>query len=114
MEATCKWYGIHGYDYICVGPSNWCIGLICSVYCEICLFSPLQTFFHLCIPPKRYSQASLPKLTKNFQNRIIIFCLELCYSGEKYITTDAAIQHISKLILMIYEISVVQEIHISR
>ncbi len=59
MEATCKWYGIYGYCFICVGPSNWSIGLICSVYCEKCLFSPLQTIFRLCIPPERYRQASL-------------------------------------------------------
>ncbi len=27
----------------------------------------------------------------NFQNIIIMFCLELCYSMEKYITMDATI-----------------------
>ncbi len=41
---------------------------------------------------KRFSHASLPVFTKNFQNRIIMFCLELWYSREKYDTTDAAIQ----------------------
>jgi hypothetical protein len=37
----------------------------------------LQTILHLCIPKKRFSQS-----TTYFQNRIIMFCLELLYSAE--------------------------------
>jgi hypothetical protein len=35
---------------------------------------------------KRFNQVSLLKSVKYFQNRIIMFCLELSYSVEKYIT----------------------------
>jgi hypothetical protein len=42
---------------------------------------------------KGFSQASFLLSTKYFQNRIIMFCLELGYSVEKYnSTTDAASQ----------------------
>ena len=60
--------------------------------------------------PKKICQASLLISTKYFQNWIRMFCLELWYSVEKYICQHRE-QHISK---RNYEISVVQEIHISR
>ncbi len=49
------------------------------------LFAPyltttIQTIFHLCIPKKALAKIS----TKYFQNRIIMFCLELWFSVEKY------------------------------
>jgi hypothetical protein len=78
----------------------------------------LHAIFHLCIP-KKVSQASLLITTKHFQNRIIVLCLELWYSVEKYnsvtihrcshFSSQHGKQHISK---RNYEITSVQEIHI--
>ncbi len=59
---------------------------------------------------KRFSQASLQIPTKYFKSWIIMLCLELWYSVEKY-SWQHRDQHISK---RNYEITVVEEIHISR
>jgi hypothetical protein len=52
--------------------------------------------FSVYIFPKRiYSQASLLIPTKYFQNRIVIFCLELWYLVDKYSTVLNAVIHLS-------------------
>ncbi len=56
---------------------------------------------------KRFSQASLQISTKYFQSWIIMLCLELCYSVEKYSWKHEE-QHISK---RNNDITVVGEIH---
>ncbi len=90
-------------------PSYYPYALLQHIFGD--LFAPfftttLQTTFHLCIPKKALAKIS----TKYFHNRIIMFCLELWNSVDKY-SCHYREQHISTLN---YEITVVQGIHISR
>ncbi len=68
--------------------------------------------FFICVFPKRFCQASLPISTTYFKNKILMFCRELWCSEEKY---EYKMQPFSCYnSKRNYEITVVQEIHISR
>jgi len=81
-------------------------------------YGELQKFFHWYILKRDLTKPHFySNTTKYFQNKFILFCLELWYSGEKYSyrcshsACQHRQQHISK---RNYEISVVQEVHMSR
>ncbi len=91
----------------------------CSTYSKEVKYKTTlrQHCFLFMYSQKRFSHALLLISIKYFRNRITMFCLKLWYYVENYIILDAALQlshreqHISK---QNYEITVVQEIHISR
>ncbi len=89
--------------------------ILCMVCTEKVYFNKVTTHIlfkqiSFYVFPKRFSQASLLTLTTYFQNRIMMFCLELLYFVEKYSTRCSH----SAVIMGNKIFPVVHEIHISR
>ncbi len=77
-------------------------------------FSCTANNFTFMYSQKRFSQPSLLISTTYFQNRIIMFCLELLYSAENKMQSFGCQHREQHIYIPNYEITVVQEIHISR
>jgi len=77
-------------------------------------FSCTANNFTFMYSQKRFRQQSLLISTTYFQNRIIMFCLELWYSAENKMQSFGCQQREQHVFKWNYEITVVQEIHISR